>query len=220
MQPENQIEAIRLELKRNGIKGNYAEDLIEEWKDHLASQIEELLHSGYDEDNAQRIAREKLGSPNSLAKAAKIQKEKSSWYDKYPLLASSISGLLIILLSLGSLAAAGFYLTNKQFAASTTTLATSLFNLLPWIIGLLWLTHQARQQLLNRKSFACSTTLACLFLCSSFLKIDHSISTNTYAQLSFGIGYFSFFSGSKVFVTLLLSLYFYIPNRIEQTTSH
>jgi len=88
----------RKALIKHGIMGSRAKALLEEWNDHLQSEVEKLVAGGQDPESSYQDACKALGEPESLVDSAAKQLAMESWQGRNPVLSSGILSVVIFLL--------------------------------------------------------------------------------------------------------------------------
>jgi hypothetical protein len=153
MQQRKFLRRVRKALTKHGIIGSRAKALLEEWNDHLESEVEKLVAGGQDRDSSYKDACKALGEPESLVDSATKQLAMESWQGRNPVLSSGILSVVLFLLGIlvmtggGFLLIAGWKNLSDEFMQSLIT----FINTLPWILGLCWLAYHARKMPLGWK---------------------------------------------------------------------
>ena len=153
MQQRKFLARARKALIKHGIIGSRAKALLEEWNDHLQSEVEKLVAGGQDRESSYQAACKSLGEPESLVDSAAKQLAMESWQGRNPVLSSGILSLVVFLLGIlvmvagGSLLKAYFdYLSPEMIKYLVTLIDT-----LPWLLCLGWLAYHARKMPLGWK---------------------------------------------------------------------
>ena len=140
-------------LIKQGIIGSRAKALLEEWNDHLESEVEKLVAGGQDRESSYQDACKALGEPESLVDSAAKQLAMESWQGRNPVLSSGILSMVVFLLGILVMAGGGFLLIAgwKNLSAEIMQSLITFINSLPWIVGLCWLAYHARKMPLGWK---------------------------------------------------------------------
>ena len=140
-------------LIKHGIIGSRAKALLEEWNDHLQSEVEKLVAGGQDRESSYQDACKALGEPESLVDSAAKQLAMESWQGRNPVLSSGILSLVVFILGIlvmvagGSLLKAYFDYLSPEMIKHLVTLIDTL----PWLLCLGWLAYHARKMPLGWK---------------------------------------------------------------------
>ena len=140
-------------LIKHGIIGSRAKALLEEWNDHLESEVEKLVAGGQDRESSYQDACKALGEPESLVDSAAKQLAMESWQGRNPVLSSGILSLVVFILGIlvmvagGSLLKAYFDYLSPEMIKHLVTLIDTL----PWLLCLGWLAYHARKMPLGWK---------------------------------------------------------------------
>lgn len=164
MQQHEFLARVRKALTKHGIIGTRAKALLEEWNDHLESEVEKLVAEGQDHDSSYQDACIALGEPESLVDSAAKQVALESWQGRNPILSSGILSVTVFLLGIlvmvggGSLLGAGWKNLSDEFMQSLITCISTL----PWIVGLCWLAYHARKMPLGWKGLWFATAFTAI----------------------------------------------------------
>lgn len=145
------IRELRRALRREGIWGQRATRLLQDWTDHVHESTAQRIADGAPAEAAERAAWQALGAPHILASQAAQQLAQASWLGRRPWLAGLLLPLagwlacitifvlvvLFILFDLGD---------SHPWLVSPGALRTSelVFNWLPWLLSLAWLVRLTR----------------------------------------------------------------------------
>ncbi|MDG1324283.1 MAG: hypothetical protein P8P49_00850 [Opitutales bacterium] len=153
MQQRKFLARSRKALIKHGIIGSRAKALLEEWNDHLESEVEKLVAGGQDRESSYQAACKSLGEPESLVDSAAKQLAMESWQGRNPVLSSGILSLVVFILGIlvmvagGSLLKAYFDYLSPEMIKHLVTLIDTL----PWLLCLGWLAYHARKMPLGWK---------------------------------------------------------------------
>ena len=153
MQQPKFLARSRKALIKHGIIGSRAKALLEEWNDHLESEVEKLVAGGQDRESSYQAACKSLGEPESLVDSAAKQLAMESWQGRNPVLSSGILSLVVFILGIlvmvagGSLLKAYFDYLSPEMIKHLVTLIDTL----PWLLCLGWLAYHARKMPLGWK---------------------------------------------------------------------
>ena len=100
MQQREFLTRVRKALIKHGIIGSRAKALLEEWNDHLQSEVEKLVAGGKDRESSYQDACKALGEPESLVDSAAKQLAMESWQGRNPVLSSGILSVVVFLLGI------------------------------------------------------------------------------------------------------------------------
>ena len=100
MQQHKFLARVRKALTKHGIIGTRAKALLEEWNDHLQSEVEKLVAGGQDRESSYQDACKALGEPESLVDSAAKQLAMESWQGRNPVLSSGILSLVVFILGI------------------------------------------------------------------------------------------------------------------------
>ena len=100
MQQREFLERARKALIKHGIIGSRAKALLEEWNDHLQSEVEKLVAEGQDRESSYQDACKALGEPESLVDSAAKQLAMESWQGRNPVLSSGILSVVVFLIGI------------------------------------------------------------------------------------------------------------------------
>ncbi|MDC0548054.1 hypothetical protein OAO16_03750, partial [Opitutales bacterium] len=153
MQQHKFLARARKALIKHGIIGSRAKALLEEWNDHLESEVEKLVAGGQDRESSYQDACKALGEPESLVDSAAKQLAMESWQGRNPVLSSGILSVVVFILGIlvmvagGSLLKAYFDYLSPEMIKHLVTLIDTL----PWLLCLSWLAYHARKMPLGWK---------------------------------------------------------------------
>jgi len=133
--------------------GSRAKALLEEWNDHLQSEVEKLVAGGQDPESSYQDACKALGEPESLVDSAAKQLAMESWQGRNPVLSSGILSVVIFLLGIFAMVAGGTLLKANFEYPSPEMLKhlVTLIDTLPWLLSLGWLAYHTRKMPLGWK---------------------------------------------------------------------
>ena len=153
MQQREFLTRARKALIKHGIIGSRAKALLEEWNDHLQSEVEKLVAGGQDRESSYQNACKALGEPESLVDSAAKQLAMESWQGRNPVLSSGILSMVVFLLGILVMTGGGFLLIAgwKNLSNEIMQSLITFINTLPWIVGLCWLAYHARKMPLGWK---------------------------------------------------------------------
>ena len=206
MQQRKFLARARKALIKHGIIGSRAKALLEEWNDHLESEVEKLVAGGQDRESSYQDACKALGEPESLVDSAAKQLAMESWQGRNPVLSSGILSLVVFLLGIlvmvagGSLLKANFdYLSPEMIKYLVTLIDT-----LPWLLCLGWLAYHARKMPLGWKGLWFVTAFTAIIPSFLGFTCDSPNRTMTVFMAFLPIG-----SISKFIITFGLTLFFW-----------
>ena len=153
MQQREFLTRARKALIKHGIIGSRAKALLEEWNDHLQSEVEKLVAGGQDRESSYQDACKALGEPESLVDSAAKQLAMESWQGRNPVLSSGILSIVVFLLGIFAMVAGGTLLkTNFDYLSSEMLKhLVTLIGTLPWLLCLGWLAYHTRKMPLGWK---------------------------------------------------------------------
>ena len=153
MQQREFLTRARKALIKHGIIGSRAKALLEEWNDHLQSEVEKLVAGGQDRESSYKDACKALGEPESLVDSAAKQLAMESWQGRNPVLSSGILSVVVFLLGIFAMYAGPLLLllSWKNLSAEIIQSLITFINTLPWIVGLCWLAYHSRKMPLGWK---------------------------------------------------------------------
>jgi hypothetical protein len=153
MQQRKFLARARKALIKHGIIGSRAKALLEEWNDHLESEVEKLVAGGQDRESSYQDACKALGEPESLVDSAAKQLAMESWQGRNPVLSSGILSVVVFLLGIFAMVSGGFLLKANFDYLSPEMLKhlITLIDTLPWLLCLGWLAYHARKMPLGWK---------------------------------------------------------------------
>ena len=211
MQQREFLGRARKALIKHGIIGSRAKALLEEWNDHLQSEVEKLVAGGQDRESSYQDACKALGEPESLVDSAAKQLAMESWQGRNPVLSSGILSVVVFILGIlvmvagGSLLKAYFDYLSPEMIKHLVTLIDTL----PWLLCLGWLAYHARKMPLGWKGlwfvaaftailpsflgFTCDSPNRTMTVFMAFLPIG-SISK---FMITFGISFFFWWIQSR-----------------------
>ena len=206
MQQREFLTRARKALIKHGIIGSRAKALLEEWNDHLESEVEKLVAGGQDRESSYQNACKALGEPESLVDSAAKQLAMESWQGRNPVLSSGILSVVVFLLGIlvmaggGSLLKAYFdYLSPEMIKYLVTLIDT-----LPWLLCLGWLAYHARKMPLGWKGLWFVTAFTAIIPSFLGFTCDSPNRTMTVFMAFLPIG-----SISKFIITFGLTLFFW-----------
>jgi hypothetical protein len=94
--PNEQFEALRLELLRGGVAPVYVERTLQELDEHLCDLADAARTSGCSHEEALRIARATLGDERTIAAAILCRRELLAWSVRHPLAAHCLQSAMTI----------------------------------------------------------------------------------------------------------------------------
>ena len=214
MQQREFLTRTRKALIKHGIIGSRAKALLEEWNDHLQSEVEKLVAGGQDRESSYQAACKALGEPESLVDSAAKQLAMESWQGRNPVLSSGILSLVVFILGIlvmvagGSLLKAYFDYLSPEMIKHLVTLIDTL----PWLLCLGWLAYHARKMPLGWKGLWFVTAFTAIipsllgFTCDSpgrsmtvFIAIVHPFGVESFLPIG---------SISKCIITFGISFFF------------
>ena len=206
MQQREFLGRARKALIKHGIIGSRAKALLEEWNDHLQSEVEKLVAGGQDRESSYQDACKALGEPESLVNSAAKQLTMESWQGRNPVLSSGILSVVVFLLGIlvmvagGSLLKANFdYLSPEMIKYLVTLIDT-----LPWLLCLGWLAYHARKMPLGWKGLWFVTAFTAIIPSFLGFTCDSPNRTMTVFMAFLPIG-----SISKFIITFGISFFFW-----------
>ena len=150
MQQREFLGRARKALIKHGIIGSRAKALLEEWNDHLQSEVEKLVAGGQDRESSYQDACKALGEPESLVASAAKQIAMESWQGRNPVLSSGILSVVVFLLGIFAMVAGGTLL-KANFEYPYPEYLVTLIDTLPWLLALGWLAYHTRKMPLGWK---------------------------------------------------------------------
>lgn len=153
MQQREFLARARKALIKHGIIGSRAKALLEEWNDHLESEVEKLVAGGQDRESSYQDACKALGEPESLVDSAAKQLAMESWQGRNPVLSSGILSVVVFLLGIFAMVAGGSLLKANfdYLSPEMIKYLVTLIDTLPWLLCLGWLAYHARKMPLGWK---------------------------------------------------------------------
>ena len=153
MQQRKFLARARKALIKHGIIGSRAKALLEEWNDHLESEVEKLVAGGQDRESSYQDACKALGEPESLVDSAAKQLAMESWQGRNPVLSSGILSMVVFLLGIFAMVAGGSLLkVNFDYLSpEIIKYLVTLIDTMPWLLCLGWLAYHARKMPLGWK---------------------------------------------------------------------
>ena len=206
MQQRKFLARARKALIKHGIIGSRAKALLEEWNDHLQSEVEKLVAGGQDRESSYQDACKALGEPESLVDSAAKQLAMESWQGRNPVLSSGILSLVVFILGIlvmvagGSLLKAYFDYLSPEMIKHLVTLIDTL----PWLLCLGWLAYHARKMPLGWKGLWFVTAFTAIIPSFLGFTCDSPNRTMTVFMAFLPIG-----SISKFIITFGLTLFFW-----------
>ena len=206
MQQHKFLARVRKALTKHGIIGTRAKALLEEWNDHLESEVEKLVAGGQDRESSYQAACKSLGEPESLVDSAAKQLAMESWQGRNPVLSSGILSLVVFILGIlvmvagGSLLKAYFDYLSPEMIKHLVTLIDTL----PWLLCLGWLAYHARKMPLGWKGLWFVTVFTAIIPSFLGFTCDSPNRTMTVFMAFLPIG-----SISKFIITFGLTLFFW-----------
>jgi hypothetical protein len=206
MQQRKFLARARKALIKHGIIGSRAKALLEEWNDHLQSEVEKLVAGGQDRESSYQAACKSLGEPESLVDSAAKQLAMESWQGRNPVLSSGILSVVVFLLGIlvmvagGSLLKANFDYLSPEMIKHLVTLIDTL----PWLLCLGWLAYHARIMPLGWKGLWFVTVFTAIIPSFLGFTCDSPNRTMTVFMAFLPIG-----SISKFIITFGLTLFFW-----------
>ena len=205
MQQREFLTRARKALIKHGIIGSRAKALLEEWNDHLESEVEKLVAGGQDRESSYQAACKSLGEPESLVDSAAKQLAMESWQGRNPVLSSGILSLVVFILGIlvmvagGSLLKAYFDYLSPEMIKHLVTLIDTL----PWLLCLGWLAYHARKMPLGWKGLWFVTVFTAIIPSFLGFTCDSPNRTMTVFMAFLPIG-----SISKFIITFGISFFF------------
>lgn len=206
MQQHKFLARARKALIKHGIIGSRAKALLEEWNDHLQSEVEKLVAGGQDRESSYQDACKALGEPESLVDSAAKQLAMESWQGRNPVLSSGILSVVVFILGIlvmvagGSLLKAYFDYLSPEMIKHLVTLIDTL----PWLLCLSWLAYHARKMPLGWKGLWFVTAFTAIIPSFLGFTCDSPNRTMTVFMAFLPIG-----SISKFIITFGLTLFFW-----------
>ena len=153
MQQREFLTRAQKSLIKHGIIGSRAKALLEEWNDHLQSEVEKLVAGGQDRESSYQDACKALGEPESLVDSAAKQLAMESWQGRNPVLSSGILSVVVFLLGIFAMVAGGSLLKAyfDYLSPEMIKYLVTLIDTLPWLLCLGWLAYHARKMPLGWK---------------------------------------------------------------------
>lgn len=203
MQQREFLGRARKALIKHGIIGSRAKALLEEWNDHLQSEVEKCVAGGQDPESSYQDACKALGEPESLVASAAKQLAMESWEGRNPVLSSGILSVVIFLLGIFAMVAGGTLL-KANFEYPYPEYLVTLIDTLPWLLALAWLAYHTRKMPLGWKGLWFVTTFTAII--PSFLGFAcYSHSEHVYVFMDVPRTGFI----SKFIITFGLTLFFW-----------
>jgi hypothetical protein len=143
---------LRRALRREGIWGQRATRLLQEWTDHIHESTTQRIADSAAPEAAERAAWQALGTPDILAAQAARQLAQASWLGRRPWLAGLLLPItawvayVAILVFVPILVLNYFLESNWWSFVSQGVWRTCehVFTWLPWLLSLAWLARLAR----------------------------------------------------------------------------
>ena len=206
MQQREFLARAQKSLIKHGIIGSRAKALLEEWNDHLESEVEKLVAGGQDRESSYQDACKAIGEPESLVDSAAKQLAMESWQGRNPVLSSGILSLVVFILGIlvmvagGSLLKAYFDYLSPEMIKHLVTLIDTM----PWLLCLGWLAYHARKMPLGWKGLWFVTAFTAIIPSFLGFTCDSPNRTMTVFMAFLPIG-----SISKFIITFGLTLFFW-----------
>jgi len=205
MQQRKFLARARKALIKHGIIGSRAKALLEEWNDHLESEVEKLVAGGQDRESSYQDACKALGEPESLVDSAAKQLAMESWQGRNPVLSSGILSVVLFLLGIFAMVAGGSLLKAYFDYLSPEMIKhlVTLIDTLPWLLCLGWLAYHARKMPLGWKGLWFVTVFTAIIPSFLGFTCDSPNRTMTVFMAFLPIG-----SISKFIITFGISFFF------------
>ncbi len=206
MQQREFLERARKALIKHGIIGLRAKALLEEWNDHLESEVEKLVAGGQDRESSYQDACKALGEPESLVDSAAKQLAMESWQGRNPVLSSGILSMVVFLLGIFAMVAGGSLLKVNFDYLSPEMIKhlVTLIDTMPWLLCLGWLAYHARKMPLGWKGLWFVTAFTAIIPSFLGFTCDSPNRTMTVFMAFLPIG-----SISKFMITFGISFFFW-----------
>ena len=206
MQQREFLERARKALIKHGIIGLRAKALLEEWNDHLESEVEKLVAGGQDRESSYKDACKALGEPESLVDSAAKQLAMESWQGRNPVLSSGILSVVVFILGIFAMVAGGTLLkTNFEYLSSEMLKnLVTIIGTLPWLLCLGWLAYHTRKMPLGWKGLWFVTAFTAIIPSLLGFTCDSPNRTMTVFMAFLPIG-----SISKFIITFGITLFFW-----------
>ena len=206
MQQREFLTRARKALIKHGIIGSRAKALLEEWNDHLESEVEKLVAGGQDRESSYQDACKALGEPESLVDSAAKQLAMESWQGRNPVLSSGILSVVVFLLGIFAMVAGGSLLKAyfDYLSPEMIKYLVTLIDTLPWLLCLGWLAYHARKMPLGWKGLWFVTAFTAIIPSFLGFTCDSPNRTMTVFMAFLPIG-----SISKFIITFGLTLFFW-----------
>ena len=138
MQQREFLTRARKALIKHGIIGSRAKALLEEWNDHLQSEVEKLVAGGKDRESSYQDACKALGEPESALIPRPNNWRWNHGKDATQILSSGILSVVVFLLGIFGMVAGGTLLkTNFEYLSSEMLKhLVTLVGTLPWLLCL------------------------------------------------------------------------------------
>ena len=215
MQQREFLTRAQKSLIKHGIIGSRAKALLEEWNDHLQSEVEKLVAGGQDRESSYQDACKALGEPESLVDSAAKQLAMESWQGRNPVLSSGILSVVVFLLGIFAMVSGGSLLkVNFDYLSpEIIKYLVTLIDTMPWLLCLGWLAYHARKMPLGWKGLWFVTAFTAIlpsllgFTCDSpsrsmtvFIAIVHPFGVESFLPIG---------SISKFIITFGLTFFFW-----------
>ena len=206
MQQHKFLARARKALIKHGIIGSRAKALLEEWNDHLESEVEKLVAGGQDRESSYQDACKALGEPESLVDSAAKQLAMESWQGRNPVLSSGILSVVVFLLGIFAMVAGGSLLKAyfDYLSPEMIKYLVTLIDTLPWLLCLGWLAYHARKMPLGWKGLWFVTAFTAIIPSFLGFTCDSPNRTMTVFMAFLPIG-----SISKFMITFGISFFFW-----------
>jgi len=206
MQQRKFLARAQKSLIKHGIIGSRAKALLEEWNDHLESEVEKLVAGGQDRESSYQDACKALGEPESLVDSAAKQLAMESWQGRNPVLSSGILSMVVFLLGIFAMVAGGSLLKAYFDYLSPEMIKhlVTLIDTLPWLLCLGWLAYHARKMPLGWKGLWFVTAFTAIIPSFLGFTCDSPNRTMTVFMAFLPIG-----SISKFIITFGLTFFFW-----------
>ena len=206
MQQRKFLARARKALIKHGIIGSRAKALLEEWNDHLQSEVEKLVAGGQDRESSYQDACKALGEPESLVDSAAKQLAMESWQGRNPVLSSGILSVVVFLLGIFAMVSGGSLLkVNFDYLSpEIIKYLVTLIDTMPWLLCLGWLAYHARKMPLGWKGLWFVTAFTAIIPSFLGFTCDSPNRTMTVFMAFLPIG-----SISKFIITFGITLFFW-----------
>jgi hypothetical protein len=193
MQPREFMSRAQGRLAKRGVLGSRAGGLLEEWNDHLETEIEKLMASGERREIAGSQACEALGEPAALADRAARQLNRATWQGRHPWLSAGIIFVALAFLSMALIDGFASMLIEAKLWENihprTIWNLGACISTAPWVFGLVWLAWYARKMPAGWKGFWVVSGLVGLGLNVLNFAASPPLNGPGTGVMSFGFGY-------------------------------